>query len=90
MALLKTVTVGDRIIDLFTFHGEVLEEKKWATTQVSGQRWRHQCRVGPAQSGHDYFNPARLMTSSFFAVTMAMNRRLNLPMPGSPCEKVTA
>jgi len=36
MALLKTVTVGDRVIDLFTFHGEVLEEKKWATTQVSG------------------------------------------------------
>src|SRR5258708_35198399 len=36
MALLKTVTVGDRIIDLFTYHGEVLEEKKWATTQVSG------------------------------------------------------
>jgi hypothetical protein len=36
MALIKTVTVGDRIIDLFTFQGEVLDEKKWATTQVSG------------------------------------------------------
>jgi hypothetical protein len=36
MPLLKTVTVGDRIIDLITVHGEVVEEKKWATTQVMG------------------------------------------------------
>jgi hypothetical protein len=28
--------VGDRIIDLHKFSGEVVEEKKWATTQVSG------------------------------------------------------
>jgi hypothetical protein len=36
MALIKSVTVGDRIIDLYNFHGEVVDEKKWATTQVSG------------------------------------------------------
>jgi hypothetical protein len=36
MALIKSVTVGDRVIDLYNFHGEVGEEKKWATTQVSG------------------------------------------------------
>ena len=36
MALIRSVTVGDRIIDLHRFSGEVVEEKKWATTQVSG------------------------------------------------------
>ena len=36
MPLIQTVTVGDRTIDLHTFQGEVVEEKKWATTQVSG------------------------------------------------------
>lgn len=36
MALIQTVTVGNRVIDLHTFSGEVVEEKKWATTQVSG------------------------------------------------------
>ena len=36
MALIRSVTVGDRIIDLHQFSGEVVEEKKWATTQVSG------------------------------------------------------
>jgi hypothetical protein len=36
MALIRSVTVGDRIIDLHKFSGEVMEEKKWATTQVSG------------------------------------------------------
>ena len=36
MALIKSVTVGDRVIDLYNFHGEVVEEKKWATTQISG------------------------------------------------------
>lgn len=33
---MQTVTVGNRRIDLYTFKGEVLEEKKWASTQVSG------------------------------------------------------
>ncbi len=36
MALIKSVTVGDRVIDLYNFHGEVVEEKKWSTTQISG------------------------------------------------------
>jgi len=36
MPLIQTVTVGARTIDLHTFSGEVVEEKKWATTQVSG------------------------------------------------------
>jgi hypothetical protein len=36
MALIRSVTAGDRIIDLHKFSGEVMEEKKWATTQVSG------------------------------------------------------
>jgi hypothetical protein len=36
MALIQSVTVGDRIIDLHKFSGEVVDEKKWATTQVSG------------------------------------------------------
>ncbi len=35
MALIQSVTVGDRIIDLHQFSGEVMEEKKWATTQVT-------------------------------------------------------
>jgi hypothetical protein len=36
MALINSVAVGDRIIDLITFQGEVVDEKKWATTQVAG------------------------------------------------------
>jgi hypothetical protein len=36
MPVIQTVTVGDRIIELSTFRGEVVEEKKWATTQVAG------------------------------------------------------
>jgi hypothetical protein len=36
MALIRSVKVGDRTIDLHKFSGEVVEEKKWATTQVSG------------------------------------------------------
>lgn len=36
MPLIKTITAGARTIDLHTFTGEVVEEKKWATTQVSG------------------------------------------------------
>ena len=36
MALIQTVTVGSRVIDLYTFTGEVADEKKWATTHVSG------------------------------------------------------
>ncbi len=36
MALIPSVTVGERIIELYTFQGEVVDEKKWATTQVSG------------------------------------------------------
>jgi hypothetical protein len=36
MALIRSVTVGERIIDLHKFSGEVVEEKKWSTTQVSG------------------------------------------------------
>lgn len=36
MSLLKTIQVGDRTIDLHKFTGEVVDEKKWATTQVSG------------------------------------------------------
>lgn len=36
MALIQSVTVGNRVINLYTFTGEVLEEKKWSTTQVSG------------------------------------------------------
>lgn len=36
MTLVQTVTVGNRVIDLYTFTGEVVEEKKWATTQVTG------------------------------------------------------
>jgi hypothetical protein len=36
MALIRSVTVGDRTIELHQFTGEVVEEKKWATTQVSG------------------------------------------------------
>lgn len=36
MPFIRTVTVGDRIIDLHSFQGEVVDEKKWATTQVSG------------------------------------------------------
>lgn len=35
MALIRSVTVGDRVIDLHQFSGEVMEEKKWATTQVT-------------------------------------------------------
>jgi hypothetical protein len=36
MAIIQTVTVGDRTIDLHSFTGEVVDEKKWATTHVSG------------------------------------------------------
>jgi hypothetical protein len=36
MALIQSVTVGDRIIALHAFTGEVVDEKKWSTTQVSG------------------------------------------------------
>ncbi len=36
MALIRSVTVGDRIIDLHKFTGEVVDEKKWSTTQVAG------------------------------------------------------
>ena len=36
MALIRSVVVGDRVIDLHKFFGEVVDEKKWSTTQVSG------------------------------------------------------
>ena len=36
MALIRSVTVGERVIDLHKFTGEVVDEKKWSTTQVSG------------------------------------------------------
>ena len=36
MAVMRSVTLEDRIIDLHKFSGEVMEEKKWSTTQVSG------------------------------------------------------
>jgi hypothetical protein len=36
MPLIQTVTVGNRVIDLLSFTGEVLDEKKWATTHVAG------------------------------------------------------
>lgn len=36
MALIQTITVGNRTIDLYAFTGEVVDEKKWATTHVSG------------------------------------------------------
>jgi hypothetical protein len=34
MALIRSVTVGDRTIALHAFTGEVVDEKKWGTTQV--------------------------------------------------------
>jgi hypothetical protein len=36
MALIRSVAVGERIIDLHKFSGTVVEDKKWSTTQVSG------------------------------------------------------
>jgi hypothetical protein len=36
MSAIQSVTVGDRIIALHKFTGEIVEEKKWATTHVSG------------------------------------------------------
>jgi hypothetical protein len=36
MASIRSVTVGTRIIDLHKFSGEIVDEKRWATTQVSG------------------------------------------------------
>jgi hypothetical protein len=36
MPLIQTVTVGGRLIDLTSFRGEVVEDKKWSTTQVAG------------------------------------------------------
>ena len=34
MALIRSVTVGDRTIALYAFTGEVVDEKKWGTTEV--------------------------------------------------------
>ena len=36
MPVIQSVTLDDRVVDLITFCGEVLEEKKWSTTQVAG------------------------------------------------------
>lgn len=36
MQLINNVTIGRRAIDLYTFTGEVLGEKKWSSTHVSG------------------------------------------------------
>jgi hypothetical protein len=57
MALINSVTVGDRIIDLFTFQGEVVDEKKWATTQVSGSG-------GGINVGSGQPNPVTITSSS--------------------------
>ena len=60
---MQSVTVGDRIIDLHSFTGEVLEEKKWSTTQVSGSGGGYNAGSGQANpvsfssttSTHDQF-----------------------------------
>ncbi len=57
MALINSVTVGDRIIDLFTFQGEVVDEKKWATTQVAGGG-------GGINTGSGQPNPVTISSSS--------------------------
>lgn len=36
MAAVKSVAVGNRTINIYAFHGEVMDEKKWTHTTVSG------------------------------------------------------
>ena len=57
MPLIKTVTVGNRVIDLFTYHGEVVEEKKWATTSVAGSG-------GGINAGSGLPNPVTISSST--------------------------
>ncbi len=57
MPLIQTVTVDDRTIDLHTFQGEVVEEKKWTSTHVSGSGGGY--NVG---SGHQ--NPVTISSST--------------------------
>jgi hypothetical protein len=52
MAVIQSVKVGNRVIDLFTFQGEVMDEKKWATTHVSGGGG-----IGYVHAGSGYSTP---------------------------------
>jgi hypothetical protein len=72
MALVQSVTVGNRVIDLYDFQGDVVDEKKWATTQVSGSGGGCGINVGSGQPGMSLLlRQLRPTPNSLSAVTMA-------------------
>ncbi|HET7624535.1 MAG TPA: hypothetical protein VFM25_04660 [Verrucomicrobiae bacterium] len=57
MALIQSVAVGNRVIDLYAFQGEVIDEKKWSSTHVSGSGGNY--NVGSGQ-----INPVTISSST--------------------------
>jgi len=57
MAAVQSITIGDRVIDLHKFTGEVVDEKMWTTTQVISSGGNY--NVGSGQH-----NPVSISSSS--------------------------